>query len=157
LESEKMTKSDLHDLDQHFAAAAKQQWTAKEDYGRVMQRIRGIEDTERKGTNREARGTSLVVLDTEFSITSQQVMEVAAVERISGKRVINTLLKHEKGTCHYSSARETSTTEHVRSRIHAAGVYAPGRTIERMDVHQFAASILQSGITTDTIILVWHN
>ncbi|KAG8666450.1 hypothetical protein FPOAC1_011257 [Fusarium poae] len=132
-----------------FMATAETQWTVGHNYDRIIQRTREIEDHKRQGT-------SLIVLDTEYSIASRQVMEVAAVERISGNKVLNTLVTHEKGISHISSTGETTGNEILMSRIHAAGVYAPGRIIDRMNVHEFAKSIVESGITPDTIMLVWH-
>ncbi|CAG7558652.1 unnamed protein product [Fusarium equiseti] len=145
----KMADFHFRTLEKHFLESAKRTWKASQAYDEVRRRMTEIEQGSR-------RGTDLIVLDTEFTMVTAQVMEVAAVERLSGKTVINTLLKHSKGISHVSSTRKTSRFETIRSQIHAAGVYAASRTIDRMNVREFAASIVESGITPDTMILVWH-
>lgn len=42
------------------------------------------------------QGSDLVILDDEFSLASRQLWEFAIIERVSGKVLINTTIKHQE-------------------------------------------------------------
>ncbi|KAM5514001.1 hypothetical protein FOXYSP1_04968 [Fusarium oxysporum f. sp. phaseoli] len=83
-------------------------------------------------------------------------MEFAIIECVSGKTLVNTLVEHPDGIKHVSTKREASVWEKTLSRIQEKGVYSRNRNIDRLNVHEIARRIKASGITPESLVLVWH-
>ncbi|KAJ3466696.1 hypothetical protein MRS44_004260 [Fusarium solani] len=98
----------------------------------------------------------LVILDDEYSPSSQQLWEFAIIERVSGRTLINTTIEHQNGIDH----NELKPYPFMKwlSRSKASAVYSPSRlsNIDRMTVHQVASKLKEVWITQNTIILVYQ-
>ncbi|KAG5746776.1 hypothetical protein H9Q70_010552 [Fusarium xylarioides] len=136
-------------LQKTFLNETRKQWTVTPEFSRVEECIREIENDERPGTD-------CVVLDDEFTIVGSQLMEFAIIECVSGKTLVNTLVEHPGGIKHVSTKREASVWEKTLSRIQEKGVYSRSRNLDRLNVHEIARKIKASGITSKSLILVWH-
>jgi hypothetical protein len=69
----------------HFMSATSKQWTSSQDIQLAMSRAAQIRAGHRQGTD-------LVILDIEFN-RSGQVNEVALIEYVSGRILLDTLVK----------------------------------------------------------------
>ena len=103
-------------------------------------------------------GTALIVLDIEFSITSRQVWEVSMIEQVSGKVLLNTTIKHERGIDHSYRTASSSQFQEFMSRLKARTVYSSMResVLSQMDVHQVAIKLKEIGINQNTTFLAWR-
>jgi hypothetical protein len=120
---------------------ARKRWNFPSRYDIVRRRIEDILQGKRPGSD-------LVILDDEFSPTSQQLWEFAIIERVSGQVVINTCVEHPDGVDHdmwgaHSLLRRMSRTK-------AAQVFSPSRirNTGRMNVDEIASKLQQAGITS---------
>lgn len=146
---QKKTTLDLRLLQQKFNSAAQKTWSFPPRYNTVCHRMEEICQEQRPGSD-------LVIMDTEFSPTSTQLWELAIIERVSGKTLINTTIEHKDGLNHNMNGEFPFMTWMSRSK--AAAVYSSSRIsgISRFNVHEVASKLQQAGITPDTIFLVWH-
>ncbi|KAJ4123281.1 hypothetical protein NW768_009815 [Fusarium equiseti] len=142
-------KVDFSFLRNMFRNAAKQQWEvkgkARQHFERIQQRAKEIENGR--------PGASMIILDDEFTIVGNTLMEFAAVEYMSGNTIINTLIDHDKDIWEISESKKLT----VLNYMHMKAVYSAGRGLPLLNVHDVAEMIKNSGITPDTIVLVWHN
>lgn len=132
-----------------FNSATRKTWTFPSNYRKVLRRIDEIQQGHR-------HGSELVILDDEYSPSSQQLWEFAIIERVSGRTLINTTIEHQTGIDH----NELKPYPFMKwlSRSKASAVFSPSRlpSIDRMTVHQVASKLKQVGITQDTIVLVYQ-
>jgi len=135
-----------------------EQWIFRKDsgYERILERTLEIQEGKRPGTD-------LVILDDEFSPTSSQLWEFAMVEKVSGKVLINAQINHERwGLDHKTPTRVENKLMESLSKAKAFQLYQ--RTLRRssttksahIDVDEVASKLKATGITPDTLILVWH-
>ncbi|RBA10665.1 hypothetical protein FPRO05_05254 [Fusarium proliferatum] len=131
-----------------------EQWSTPEDYkSRVQKRIQEIKEGFRAGTD-------LVILDDEFSTFPQQetrLLEFSMIERVSGRVVIDTLVEHASCGEHKprSKIKELRHLQMLNER-YERWIYARSGRLQKLDVHEIAAKLKQSGISPDTIVLMWH-
>jgi hypothetical protein len=148
---------DVPHLREKFATAATEQWEPKadtkrwkpkENLGRIHERVEEIRAASKPGS-------SLIVLDDEFTIAGSKLMEFAAIEFLTGELLVNTLVRYNKPIRHVSLSRYLR----VISRMHEKKVYSPTRdkSLSRLDVDEIWAEIKKKGITADIIVLVWHS
>lgn len=71
--------------------AVRKQWTYPHNYQAIQDRVQEIRDGKRPSSD-------LVILDNEFSPSSQQPFEIAIIDRVYGRILINTLVKHPEGS-----------------------------------------------------------
>lgn len=144
------TTIDVRVVRETFLAMARKRWNFPSRYDIVRRRIEDILQGKRPGAD-------LVVLDDEFSPTSQQLWEFAIIERVSGQVVINTCVEHPDGVDHDKWGAHPLLRRMSRSK--AAQVFSPSRirNTGRMNVDEIASKLQQAGITQDTVILVYHN
>ncbi|OCK93026.1 uncharacterized protein K441DRAFT_153431 [Cenococcum geophilum 1.58] len=142
-----ITKTKL--LREAFESAVRKRWSFSPDYDIVRNRTFDIQ----KGTR---AGLDLVILDDEFSPASGQLWEFAMIEKVSGKTLVNTCVKHENGLDHRTWGEDPFLRSMSRSK--AANVFSPSRLpkIDRLNADEVATKLQAAGITQDTIILVWH-
>ncbi|KAF5136877.1 hypothetical protein E5D57_000649 [Metarhizium anisopliae] len=102
----------------------------------------------------------LVILDTEYSVASHQLLEFSIIDRAYGQTLINTTLKHPGKLCHEAKADKASSSRHLHafqgflSRQTAARIYSSSRpVISNMDVHEVAGKLRESDISKDAIFL----
>ncbi|KAM0558485.1 hypothetical protein ACHAPJ_004679 [Fusarium lateritium] len=141
---------DMDLLREIFGRTLHKRWSAQPSYERVKQRLEEI----RKGNQADIKP---LILDTEYTIAGQQLMELSFVDLDSGEILINTLVKHSKAIKHVSFSREPSNRKRFlkTSEGHEAKVYSPSRNLTILNVHEIAKKIRKSGITPDSLILVW--
>jgi hypothetical protein len=72
-----------------FDSIARKRWSFPPSYDTVLCRMSDILQGKRPGSD-------LVILDDEFSLASRQLWEFAIIERVSGKVLINTTIKHQE-------------------------------------------------------------
>ncbi|KAF5537319.1 zinc finger protein [Fusarium napiforme] len=131
-----------------------EQWSTPEDYkSRVQNRVQEIKEGSRAGTD-------LVILDDEYSMFYQReprLLEFSMIERVSGRVIIDTLVKHT--SCRESRPRsKIKELRHLRmlSEKYERCINARSGRLQKLDVHEIAARLKQSGISPDTIVLMWH-
>jgi hypothetical protein len=139
-------KSSLGVLTETLATAISKTWTCTKDYERrVRQPIQ--EQAHRK----------VVIIDNEFNPITHELYETAIIDRVSGETLLNTLIVHTEETKPTVSTRRTQGEQvDVISHLHKKKVYARGRGLARMDVHEVAKKLKESGITLETVFLAWH-
>lgn len=132
-----------------FESATRKRWTFPLQYKIVCRRIEAILQGKRPGSD-------LVILDDEFSPASRQLWELAILERVSGKILINTIVKHQNGVDHNHLGEHPFLK--FLSRSKARSVFSPSRRsdIGRMNIHEIASTLQRVGISQDTVILVYH-
>ncbi|KAG5805039.1 hypothetical protein H9Q74_010241 [Fusarium xylarioides] len=118
---------DLTVLRHLFADAAKKKWTCPPEFQRVLERVKDIEEG-------SMPPSSLLILDTEFSVATRQPWEVTIIEYLSAKTRLNALLDHADGLSHESQERRIRQI----SKMHAKNVYNPKRNLDKLNVHQVA-------------------
>ena len=99
------------------------------------------------------QGTDLVILDIEFNRTGQ-VKEVALIEYVSGR--VDTLVKPQAPPelSQLKLARRRGFIDHLWSRkLDSSGT----NTDQDLDVWAIAKALEDSGVTKDSVILVWHS
>ncbi|ESU13402.1 hypothetical protein FGSG_07187 [Fusarium graminearum PH-1] len=112
---------DVNSLRERFTNYTQTKWQVPADYQTVMDIAEKI-----KAGNR--LGTKLVVLDVEFSPVSDQVWEIAVVEFVSGKVVINALVDHGDDIRHtFSSYKTPKLLEEVSKSVHRKVYSQEGR------------------------------
>ncbi|KAJ4250556.1 hypothetical protein NW762_011811 [Fusarium torreyae] len=141
---------DIDLLREIFGCTLHKRWSAQPSYERVKQRLEEI----RKGNQPDIRP---LILDTEYTIAGQQLMEFSFIDFDSGDVLINTLVEHSQGIRHITFSRELSTRKRLlkTSEGHEAKVYSAKRNWSRLGVDEIAEKIQKSGITPDSLILVW--
>lgn len=98
------------------------------------------------------QGSELVILDIEFN-RSGQVKEVALIEYVSGRVLLNTLVKPQAPPelSQLELAYQRGLTDHLWSRkLDSSGT----NTDQNLDVWAIAKVLEDSGITKDSVILV---
>jgi hypothetical protein len=139
-------KGGLGALTETFATAISKTWTCTKDYERrVQQPVR--EQSHRK----------VVIIDNEFNPITHELYETAIIDRVSGESLFNTLIVHTEETKSTVSTRRTQGERvDIISHLHRKKVYARSRGLARMDVHEVAKRLQESGIAPETIFLAWH-
>ena len=112
------------------------------------------------------RNVKVVCLDLEFSSTSRKIFEVGIIDFDSNKTSIDARIKHDctDAELHQPIREEGSKSKDIHairtaiSRVFSGKVYGLHRQkcTNLRDVHCVARQARESGITPDTIILVWH-
>ena len=129
-------------------SAASKQWTSSEDIQLAMSHATEIRAGHRQGTD-------LVILDIEFC-RSGQVNEVALIEYVSGRVLLNTLIKPQASPelSPLKLAWRRGLIDHLWSRkLDSSGT----NTDQDLDVWAIAEVLENSGVTKDSVILVWHS
>ncbi|KAF4629998.1 hypothetical protein G7Y89_g8143 [Cudoniella acicularis] len=101
------------------------------------------------------KGTDLVILDIEFSL-SGQVKEVALIEYVSGRVLLDTLVTPQAPPelSQLKLEWRRGLIEHLWSRkLDSSGT----NTDQTLDVCAVAEALEDSGVTKDSVILVWHS
>ena len=132
----------------HFMSATSKQWTSSQDIQLAMSRAAGIRAGHRQGTD-------LVILDIEFS-RSGQVKEVALIEYVSGRVLLDTLVKPQAPPelSQFKLAWRRGLIDQLWSRkLDSSGE----NTDQDLDVWAIAEVLEDSGVTKDSVILVWHS
>lgn len=135
--------------------AVTRQWICPDSYQVVIDRAEQIRSGERPSAD-------LVILDDEFSPTTRQLFEFSIIDRVHGNTLINTAVTHPSGLCH-RKARDDASHELLDlfqerlSKRTAKRVYSrAGSSIGQMNVHEIAQKLLETGISKNTIFLVYH-
>lgn len=129
-------------------SAASKQWTSSEDIQLAMSLAAEIRAGHRQGTD-------LVILDIEFS-RSGQVKGVALIEYVSGRVLLDTLVKPlaPPELSQLKLAWRRGLIDHLWSRkLDSSGT----NTDQDLDVWAIAEVLEDSGVTKDSVILVWHS
>lgn len=132
----------------HFMSAASKQLTSSEDIQLAMSRAAEVRAGHRQGTE-------LIILDIEFN-RSGQVKEVALIEYVSGRVLLDTLVKPQAPPelSQLKLAYRRGLIDHLWSRkLDSSGT----NTDQDLDVWAMAKVLEDSGITKDSVILVWHS
>ncbi|KAF5537321.1 zinc finger protein [Fusarium napiforme] len=87
-------------------------------------------------------GGRQIVIDTECSMVSLQLLEVSIIDRVSGECILNTLIK-------YPQALDHSLPESQK-------VSSSDRSMPQMNVHDIAAALQRAGVTPQSIVFTWH-
>lgn len=129
--------------------AAAKKWEYPDDYNVVLDFAEEIRRGERPPSD-------LVTVDAGFSASSRQLFEFSIIDRVNGKELINTVLDHPRGLNHRKDDKNYASNELLgfrerMSRHTASKVYSDSRTIDRMNVHQVARKLRESGISQNTI------
>lgn len=137
-------------LQKTFDSIACQNWHCSADYEIVRQRISEISTGKRPGS-------ALVVLDDEFSQVPRKVLELAIIERVSGRVLINTAVEHQEDGMDRQPLYGNPYGKYL-GHLTEASISRRSRKgrIGRMDVHSIAQKLRSAQISKDTIILVWH-
>ncbi|MCJ1476666.1 hypothetical protein MMC13_005334 [Lambiella insularis] len=101
------------------------------------------------------QGTDLIILDIEFNRTGQ-VKEVALIEYVSGRVFLDTLVKPQAPPklSQLKLAWRRGLMDHSWSRkLDSSGT----NTDRDLDVWAIAKVLEDSGVTKDSVILVWHS
>jgi hypothetical protein len=128
--------------------ASLKQWTRSKDIQLAISCATEIRAGHRKGTD-------LVILDIEFS-RSGQVQEVALIEYVSGWVLLDTLVTPQAPPELFQLKLEWrhGLIEHLWSRkLDSSGT----NTDQTLDVCAVAEALEDSGVTKDSVILVWHS
>ena len=132
-----------------FDSITSQDWHYSANYKIVRQRMSEISTGERPGS-------TLVVLDDEFSRSKRRLFEFAMIERLSGRTLINAAVKHEDGM-KSQPLYPYPQNERIEYLKEASISRRTRRTeIDGMDVHSIAHKLRNIPINKDTTILVWH-
>jgi hypothetical protein len=140
--------SEFRGRQSHFMSATSKQWTSSQDIQLAMSRAAEIRAGHRQGTD-------LVILDVEFS-RSGQVKEVALIEYVSGRVLLNTLVKLQAPPelSQLKLAWRRGLIDQLWSRkLDSSGT----NTDQYLDVCAIAEALEDSGVTKDSVILVWHS
>lgn len=137
-------------LQKIFDSMVCQNWHFSANYEVVRQRISEISTGKRPGS-------ALVVMDDEFSQVPRKLLELAIIERVSGRVLINTAVKYQEDGVNRQPLYEDPYGKHL-GHITEASTSRRSREgkIDRMDVHSIAQKLRSAQISKDTIILVWH-
>jgi len=141
-------------LQEMFKSAIRKEWAFQPQYDIVRSRTEEILQGKRPGTD-------LIILDDEFSPSSQQLWEFAMIERVSGKILLNTTIDHQGALDHNTSTGSLAGSLPFWSQMSqskAKEVYSSTRNagLSHMNVHEVAFRLRQVGITQSTVILVYH-
>jgi hypothetical protein len=101
------------------------------------------------------KGTDLVILDSEFS-RSGQVKEVAFIEYVSGRVLLDTLVTPQAPPelSQLKLEWRRGLIDHLWSKkLDSSGT----NTDQTLDVCAVAKALEDSGVTKDSVILVWHS
>jgi hypothetical protein len=101
-----------------FSFMARKRWSFQPHYDIVRCSMYNILQGKRPGSD-------LVILDDEFSLASKQLWEFAIIERVSGKVLINTTIKHQERMDRDSPGQHPFITWMNRSS--ASAVYSRSR------------------------------
>ena len=124
------------------------QWTSSQDIQLAISRAAEIRAGHRQGTD-------LVILDIEFS-RSGQVKEVALIEYVSGLVLLDTLVKLQAPPelSQLQLAWRRGLIDQLWSRkLDSSGT----NTNQDLDVFAIAEALEDSGVTKDSVILVWRS
>ncbi|KAG5746767.1 hypothetical protein H9Q70_010543 [Fusarium xylarioides] len=143
---------DFAPLGKRLDISIRDKWSCPDNYKEmVLERIEEIK-------NKERPGTDLVVLDDEFSLLfDRQLWEFSIIERVSGKVLIDTLVKHDR-QAKQSSLWNKPVFKNLRAmnERHRQSVYSRRGRLQKLDVHEIAKRLKETGITPDSIVLMWH-
>src|SRR5438045_2542176 len=130
----------------HFMSATSKKWTSSQDIQLAMSRAAEIRAGHRQGTD-------LVILDIEFS-RNGQVKEVALIEYVSGRVLLDTLVKPQAPPelSRLKLAWRRGLIDQLWSRkLDSSGT----NTDQDLDVCAIAETLEDCGVTKDVVILVW--
>jgi hypothetical protein len=101
------------------------------------------------------QGTDLVILDVEFS-RSGQVKEVALIEYVSGRVLLDTLVKLQAPP--ELSQLKLAWRRGLIDQLWPRKLDSSGtNTDQYLDVCAIAEALEDAGVTKDSVILVWHS
>ncbi|KAH7181734.1 hypothetical protein DER46DRAFT_586975 [Fusarium sp. MPI-SDFR-AT-0072] len=145
-------KGGLGALTKTFSTAISKTWTCTKEYER---RVRlPVREAQRA---KKLYQKVVIIDNNEFNPITHELYETAIIDRISGDTLLNTLIVHTEETKSTVSTRRTHGERvDIISHLHKKMVYARSRGLARMDVHQVAKKLEESGITPETIFLAWH-
>jgi hypothetical protein len=132
----------------HFMSASSKQWTRSKNVRLAMSCA-----TETRAGH--LKGPDLVILDVEFS-RSGQVKEVALIEYVSGRVLLDTLVTPQAPPelSQLKLEWRRGLIEHLWSRkLDSSGM----KTDQTLDVGDVAEALEDSGVRKDSVILVWHS
>lgn len=143
------TAVSIRPLRETFNRMAHRQWQYPPHYEIVGRRISEIAAGKRPGS-------SLVVLDDEWSPATRELWQFAIIEQVSGRILINTSVEHED-----SVDRNPLFEDTIQKRISQKkeqALFGPSRKgkIGYMNVHEISCSLRKAQINEDTIFLVYH-
>jgi hypothetical protein len=139
----------------NLGAALGKQWPVRPDFQRVLDLLARIQ-------NGDEPENSLVVIDDEFLQHSRRLLEVALVELISGKVLLDTRVKHDCTTRELFKRPDGSdfNREHLGIQLatltHVYGASDRRKCSRVKTADEIAEMIIKSGITPKSIILTWH-
>ena len=142
-------KADMRFLRNVFQSAVRVKWKSSPAYERVQELTHEIAQGKRAGSD-------LVILDDEWSPGSNQLWEFAMVEKVSGKVLINTRVKHPNGLDHgaFGSASFLQRVGEAKAkRVYSSNSQESNADLLTAD--ETASKIKAAGITSNTVILVW--
>jgi hypothetical protein len=127
--------------------AAFKQWTSSQDIQLAMSRAAEIRAGHRQGTD-------LVILDIEFNRCGR-VKEIALIEYISGRVLLDTLVKPQVPLelSQLKLAWRRDLIDQLWSRKLDS---SDTNTDQDLDVFAIAEALEDSGVTKESVILVWH-
>jgi hypothetical protein len=140
--------SEFRGRQRQFMSAASKQWTSSQDIQLAMSRAAEIRAGHRQGTD-------LVILDIEFNRCGQ-VKEIALIEYISGRVLLDTLVKPQVPLelSQLKLAWRRGLIDQLWSRkLDSSGT----NTDQDLDVFAIAEALEDSGVTKESVILVWHS
>lgn len=132
----------------HIMSATSKQLTSNQNIRLAMSRAAEIRAGHRQGTD-------LVILDIQFN-RSGQVKEVALIEYVSGRVLLNTLVKHQAPLelFQLKVAWRRGLMDQLWSReLDSSGT----NTDQDLDVCAITEALQNSGVTKDFVILVWNS
>ncbi|CAG7557760.1 unnamed protein product [Fusarium equiseti] len=139
----KLKNADLRALREEFEDFTNNEWKVPEDYGKAMARMDEVKTGKRPGTD-------IVVLDIEFSPISDQVWEIAVIEYLSGKVIINALVDHGDDIKHeIPNQRTPKILSEVSKSIHRK-VYSQEGKLEKLGIDAIANKLRLAGISPNT-------
>lgn len=141
---------DIRVLQQCISTAKSKRWNFDSDFEAAITRTAEIREGKRPGSD-------LVVLDLEFLPSSGQILEIAVVESVSGKILLDTKVKHDCLNLLSNKLDYMAGISSFRMTQKFFGKSLEAYTQNGQDVHAIAKALKSAGITKQTIILVWHS
>lgn len=136
-------------LEELLRTAAQRQWKPPNGYERVLERSAEIEQGKRPGSD-------LVILDCEWSVSSGQLWELAVIEKVSGKHLVNTRVRHESSWDHAnwkgSEALEALSRRQAINLLKSTSSHG----LDYLSGAEIADMLEKAGITNESMFLVWH-
>jgi hypothetical protein len=141
---------DIRVLQQCISTAKSKRWNFDSDFEAAITRTAEIREGKRPGPD-------LVILDLEFLPSSGQILEIAVVESVSGKILLDTKVKHDCLNLLSNKLDYMAGISSFRMTQKFFGKSLEDWTQNGQDVHAIAKALKSAGIMKQTIILVWHS